>query len=128
MAMIDLKRAKPKKSEKEDAKDVPATAGSPAYDERPYCHRFTLEKPDLEKMGLSPNSFAGMEPIEATVVLDTITIRDVTSKSGNKYDESRDQSVEFQIVKISLGKLTAKKSNGRREIMEGIMKDRGGRR
>ena len=106
--MTDLKRPKPK-AEKSSGKAI-ETAPSMSYDERPYCHRFTLEGPDLEKLGKAPKDFAGMEPIEATVLLDPITIRDITNKSTDKYEEKRNQSVEFQILKISLGAMSAKKA------------------
>ena len=106
--MTDLKRPKPK-AEKSSVKAMEA-APSMSYDERPYCHRFTLEGPDLEKLGKAPKDFAGMEPIEATVLLDPITVRDVTNKSTDKYEEKRNQSVEFQILKISLGAMSAKKA------------------
>ena len=106
MKMVDLKRPKPTKKD--------ATKGQPGVntycDERPYCHRFTLEGPDLEKLGKVPKDFAGMEPITAMVTLDPITVRDITNKTTDTYEEKRNQSVEFQILSISLGEMTAKKA------------------
>ena len=108
--MIDLKRAKPPKEQKSsDEKDSPMTSG-PSYEERPYCLRFTLEKPELEKLGKQPKDFSGMEPIAATVMLDPITIRDNESKSEDRYNENSNKSVEFQVLSISFGDMTAKKA------------------
>lgn len=109
MALTDLKRAKPPK-EKASDKGQPATIG-PSYEERPYCLRFTLEGPELEKLGLSPSNFAGMEPMTATVKLDPITIRDITNKTTDKWEEKRNQSVEFQILAIEFGSMKAKEKS-----------------
>lgn len=104
MALIDMKRPKPEKKDKKGLEAVP----SGSYDERPYNMRFTLEAPELKLLGLKAADFAGMEPITATVVLDPISIRDITSKTDNDYDRNSNQSVEFQVQKIDLGTLTAK--------------------
>ena len=99
MKMIDLKRAKPKK-EKDTEKDSPQTLVGPSYDERPYCLRFTLEKPELEKLGLTPQSFSGMVPVTATIEIEPITIRDIETKDN--HGDTSCCSVEFQIKKISI--------------------------
>lgn len=107
MALIDMKRPKPKKK---DAKNSVAIA-APEYDERPYNMRFSLEAPELNLLGLKPSDFANMELITATVVLDPISIRDVESKTADEWDRNRNKSVEFQVMKIDLGTLTAKRPN-----------------
>ncbi len=108
MALIDLKRTIPKEK-KEDSKDgMTGSPPAPASEERPYCLRITLEKPELDKLGLTPQSFSGMEPIEARVLLDPVTIRDVQSRTGDKWEERRNQSVEFQILAIELGQMKAR--------------------
>lgn len=106
MKLIDLKRSKPPKSKGDGTKA--ATIG-PSYDERPYNLRFTLEGPELEKLSLTPSSFANMEPVQAVVLLDPINIREIHTKSTDPYDKNRNQSVEFQILSISMGDMTAKK-------------------
>lgn len=108
MAMIDLKRPKPKEDKKANKA---AMVEGPYWEERPYCLRITLEKPELEKLGLTPQSFKDMEPIKATVLLDPITIRDIESKSSYKYDENRNESVELQVLEIEFGAMTKKKSS-----------------
>lgn len=106
MNMIDLKRAKPpkEKGKTSDGKECCPPSG-PAYEERPYCLRFTLEKPELEKLGLEPKAFSGMDPFTANVVIEPITIRDNESKTTDKYNQNGNKSVEFQILKISLGEM-----------------------
>mgnify|MGYP001197091182 FL=1 len=107
MNMTDLKRAKPpKEKEKSDGKECCSPSG-PSYEERPYCLRFTLEKPELEKLGLEPKAFSKMDPFTATVVIEPITIRDNESKTTEKYNQNSNKSVEFQIMKISLGEMAA---------------------
>lgn len=106
-SMIDLKRAKPKKGDTR-ANIAPAAVDG-GSEERPYNLRFTLEGPELEKLGLTPDSFAGMEPIQATVLLDPINIRDIKSKGGDLYDKNRNQSVEFQVMKIAFGEMAKAK-------------------
>lgn len=108
--MIDLKRAKPKKGDKGDTRaSIAPVTYDEASEERPYNLRFTLEGPELEKLGLTPDSFAGMEPIQATVLLDPINIRDIKSKGGDHYEKNRNQSVEFQVLKIALGAMSKAK-------------------
>ena len=106
MNMIDLKRAKPpkEKNKKSDGTESGPSIG-PSYEERPYCLRFTLEKPELEKLGLEPKAFSKMDPFTANVVIEPITIRDNESKTTDKYNEKSNKSVEFQILKISLGEM-----------------------
>lgn len=105
MALVDLKRPKPAK--KETTEKVAAVASS--WDERPYCMRFTFQKPELDKLGLKPEDFVGMEPITATVVLDPINIRSIESKSEDDYDKNNNKAVEVQVIKIDLGKLVPRK-------------------
>lgn len=105
MALIDMKRPKPKKK---DAKNSVAI-DAPEYDERPYNMRFSLEAPELNLLGLKPSDFAGMEPITATVVLDPISIRDIENKNADEWSRNNNKAVEFQVMKIDLGTLTAKK-------------------
>lgn len=107
MAMIDLKREKPE-PDKNANKLVDAPATSSYYEERPYCHRITLEKPDLERLGMTPQSFKDMKPFEATVLLDPIVIRDIESKSSEKWNENNNQSVELQVLKVDIGALSKK--------------------
>jgi len=104
MALIDMKRPKPKK------KDTKGTIAEPvsSYDERPYCMRFTMEAPELELLGLKPSDFSGMEPITATVVLDPISIRDIEVKNADDWSRNNNKSVEFQVMKIDLGEMKAK--------------------
>lgn len=104
--LTDLKRPKPK-NEKKDSDKEPSIG--PSYEERPYCLRFTLEAPELEALGITPQAFKDMEPITASVVVDPISIRDIESKSEDKWDKNRNQSVEFQIMKIDFGALAPKK-------------------
>jgi len=108
--LIDLKRPKPKNEKKGGNKTMDATVG-PSYEERPYCLRFTLESPELEALGITPHAFKDMEPITATILVDPISIRDIESKSEDQcqWDKNRNQSVEFQIMKIDLGTMTPKK-------------------
>jgi hypothetical protein len=104
MNMIDLKRSKPKNAKTTEREEVVTRA----YNERPYSLRFTLEKPELDKLGLTTSSFVGMEPFQATVMLDPINVRDITSK--NDYDENNNQSVEVQVMSISIGDMITKKT------------------
>ncbi len=97
MKMIDLKRVK-QKNEKKD--DTVAPSDLSQYDERPYCLRFTLEKPELEKLGLTPQSFGGMKPVTAMMEIEPITIRDIEQKKGDW--DGGNQSVEFQITAINI--------------------------
>lgn len=101
MALIDMKRPKPKKK---DAKNSVAI-DAPEYDERPYNMRFSLEAPELNLLGLKPSDFVGMEPITATVVLDPINIRDIESKTEDPWSRNSNKAVEFQVMKIDLGTL-----------------------
>lgn len=105
MALIDLKRPKPKK------KDTKGPIAEPVggYDERPYCMRFTMEAPELDALGIKPSAFVDMEPITATVVLDPISIRDIESKTEDSWSKNRNKAVEFQVMKIDLGALVKKK-------------------
>ncbi len=108
--MIDLRRPKPPEKKGKTAGGVEA-ATEPYYEERPYCLRFTLESPELEALGLTPQTFKEMEPFTATVVLDPINIRDIEAKTENDYDKNRNKSVEVQVMKISIGSLTRKKES-----------------
>lgn len=104
--MVDLKRPKPKV--KEDSKKA---GEATSHEERPYCLRVTLEAPELEALGLKPSDFSDMKPFTATVVLDPINIRDIECKTEDTWDKNRNKSVEFQIMKISIGELTSKKES-----------------
>jgi hypothetical protein len=107
MALIDLKRPKPKKKDTKGDMAFPSSS----YEERPHSMRFSLEAPELDLLGLKPSDFSNMELITATVVLDPISIRDIESKTADEWDLNRNKSVEFQIMKIDLGTLTAKRPN-----------------
>ncbi|MCE5336815.1 MAG: hypothetical protein LLG06_19735 [Desulfobacteraceae bacterium] len=98
MKMIDLKRPKPKPVK--EAKNTVPSIGMPAGEERPYCMRFTMEKPELEAMGMKPTDFTAGKAIQCMVEIDPITVRNIESKAADKYDENRNQSVEFQVLKI----------------------------
>ncbi len=109
MKMIDLKRPKPKKEK--NTKDMPMPCDESYHDERPYCLRFTLEKPELDKLGLTPQSFSGMKPVTATVLIDPITIRDVERKNSKGEVDNDSKSVEFQIMEIAVGNMSKKETS-----------------
>lgn len=108
MALVDLKRENPK--EPKEKGDEPVKTSS-YYEERPYCLRFTLEAQELDKLGLKPGDFSGMEPMLATVEVEPITIRDIEMKGGDDYDKNRNSSVEFQIRKIEFGAMKKKQGS-----------------
>jgi len=107
MALIDLKRPKPKKKDTKGDMAVPSSS----YEERPYNLRFTLEAPELEALSLKPSDFVGMDPITATVVLDPISIQDIESKSEDPWSRNSNKAVAFQVMKIDLGALVKKTPN-----------------
>jgi hypothetical protein len=106
MKLVDLKRPKPPKDKNSKA-DQPCTV-DPSYEERPYCLRFTLENHELEKLGVTPQSFGGMEPIMATIEIEPISIRHIESKNPDNYDKEHNKSVEFQIMKIGFEDMKVK--------------------
>ena len=91
MNLVDMKR--PKKSKEETAK-MPEMAGE--SDRYPYGLRLTLEKEELEKLGLNPNevSVGTACTIQAEGKIEEIAMRETTGKDMGR------RSISIQIVKM----------------------------
>ena len=99
MELIDMKRAKPKKSE--ENKEI----ASEYYDPYPYGLRITLNKEELEKLNIDVNKFDIGQRINIMAEAEVVNLQ----TSPNK--KSGDQSIGFQLVKMNLtGAKTPKKS------------------
>ena len=112
MKMIDMKRPAPKKEKGGGAGKVPMPPAVGGREERPYCMRFTFEAEELKAMGMKPSDFAGMKPMMMTMEVEPITIRDIQNKGADEYDKQRNQSVEFQIMKVGKPETMLKKKMG----------------
>ena len=100
MALTDMKRPKPKKSEM-DKMAQPALAEGDRY---PWGLQIRLEKDDLEKLGVSAADFriGQTVAIQAQAKVTSINSREST---GN---EKPYQEVGIQIEKLDLGMKSAK--------------------
>lgn len=91
--MIDLKR--PKRKTESNTPEVTSSSD----EEWAYRLRFSLEGPELRKLGADVNSFTLGKPMTATIEMVPINIR--SNKSTGR-ERPGDEVVEFQIRKIDI--------------------------
>ena len=120
MKLIDMKREKPKKGKVETAK-MP----EPYYEKYPYCLRLTLQKEELDKLGLKPTDFKVGGTIDLTAQAEVFTVREVQHLKENGVYDQDSKSVGLQIVKLALGKMTEKKASKMEEYSEAKSKGPG---
>lgn len=92
MELIDLKRPKKKKSDK----DMPETAGE--EDRYPWGLRITLEKEELDRLGIQPNNYDVGAPcsFQAEGKIEEINQRETMGQDSNR------KTISIQITKMAI--------------------------
>jgi hypothetical protein len=98
MTMIDMKNPPPKKEEKEKGLAVPTM---PYGEEYPYGLRITLQTEQLEKLGLTAQSFNLGETGNLSAQYKVIETRENASVERGK--KRKNMTVELQVIKLDIG-------------------------
>ena len=114
MKLIDMTREKPKKNKT----DTVAKSPEPYYEKYPYCLRLTLQKEELDKLGLKPTDFKVGSTIDLSAQAEVFTVREVQHVKENSGYDQDSKSVELQITKLSLGKMNENKSSKHDQFSE----------
>ena len=90
--MMDMARPKPKKGDKEMM-----TAPAMEHEKYPYGLRVTLQKPELDNLGMSIKDFAMGKTCIAECEMEVMSMRESESQGRDP-----DQSVELQIKRMMI--------------------------
>ena len=94
--LIDMKRPKPKKEKS------PETISSPYHEDYPYGLQITLQKEELDKLGITAASFDVGKSVSFSASGKVTAVRQAVNKNTNSKSPDESASVEIQITELSL--------------------------